>query len=318
MQKLIITLCIFIVLSLKAEERMNVSSLVFFDATYNETVSFNITRSYLDFRKSLSADIAARVTVDAARIGSTDSLIINEHLTFYVKYAYLVWNTEAGSFLIGQQPTNYFGPSTATWGLRFIEKQPSDLWKFDPTADLGLSYRKNFSENLLIHLAAYNGRGYKYGENDKYKRLSVLISLGEQRLNANSGWNAGGVVSYEPYDDSTSMKKVLRLSGFAGYANNSFRLGVEVLKSDDNGGSNSQLYSIYGNLSLMETLDVLARVDLYNRDVEIDGDGKTYLITGIHYQPTVGFSIAPSIHYTNYEDDTDPVISIKFNFQFRF
>lgn len=317
MRKFIITLSTCIAFSLNAQERINVSSLVFFDATYEDedNFSFNITRTYLDFRKSLSEDAAARVTIDAARIGVSDSLIVHERLSFFVKYAYLVWNSAAGSFLIGQQPTNYFGPSTATWGLRFIENQPTDFWGFDPTADLGLAFRKNLSDNLLIHLAAYNGRGFKFGENDTHKRLSALISLGEQRLNKNPGWNTGGVVSYEPYD---TTENILRLSGFAGYATESLRIGMEFLRSDDSGGINGQLFSIYANLAFAEALDVLARVDTFDEDINTGEDRETYIIGGIHYMPTTGFSIAPTLRYTLYEDDTEPKMILRLNFQFRF
>jgi len=309
MRKLIFTFITCMALNINAQEYMNISSLVFFDATYDDSVSFNVTRTYVDFRKSISDDAAARVTIDSYRPGE------NDPLTFIVKHAYLVWNTAIGSFLIGQQPTNYFGPATANWGMRFIEKSPTDFWGFDSAADIGVAYRKNLSDNLLIHLAAYNGGGFKKDEVDTHKRLSALVSLGEQRLNSNPGWNAGGVVSFEPYD-STETK--LRLSGFAGYATESLRLGSEFLKSEDSGGNNGQLLSIYGNFALGKALDVLARVDTFDEDIDTEDNRETYLIGGMHYQTTTGFSIAPTIRYTLFEDDTDPEMTLKLNFQFQF
>jgi len=309
MRKLIFTFITCMALNINAQENINITNLVFFDATYDDIVSFNVTRTYVDFRKSISDDAAARVTIDAARFDG------NDRLTFFVKHAYLVWNTAVGSFLIGQQPTNYFGPTTATWGLRFIETNPSDLWGFDSSSDIGLAYRKSLSNDLLIHVAAYNGSGFKNDEVDTHKRLSALISLGEQRLNSNPGWNAGGVVSFEPYD-STETK--LRLSGFAGYATESFRLGTEFLKSEDSGENNGQLVSFYGNFALGEALDVLARVDTFDEDIDTEDNRDIYLIGGVHYRPTTGFSIAPTIRYTLFEDDTDPEMTLKLNFQFQF
>ena len=299
-------------LNLNAQEYMNISSLVFFDATYDDSVSFNVTRTYVDFRKSISDDAAARVTIDSYRPGE------NDPLTFIVKHAYLVWNTAIGSFLIGQQPTNYFGPATANWGMRFIEKFPTHLWGFNSTADIGLAYRKSPSDNLLIHVAAYNGGGIKNDEVDTHKRLSALVSLGEQRLNSNPGWNAGGVVSFEPYDDSTSTNQIFRLSSFAGYATESLRLGTEFLKSEDSDGTSGQLVSFYGNFALGNALDVLVRVDTFDEDINTEDNRKTYLIGGMHYRPTTGFSIAPTLHYKLYEDNSESKMTLKLNFQFRF
>ncbi len=312
MRKLIFTCITCMALNINAQENINITNLVFFDATYDDIVSFNVTRTYVDFRKSISDDAAARVTIDSYRPGE------NDPLTFIVKHAYLVWNTAIGSFLIGQQPTNYFGPATANWGMRFIEKFPTHLWGFNSTADMGLAYRKSPSDNLLIHVAAYNGGGIKNEEVDTHKRLSALVSLGEQRLDSNPGWNAGGVVSFEPYDDSTSTSQILRVSGFAGYAKESLRLGTEFLKSEDSGGNNGQLLSFYGNFTLSETIDVLARVDNMDGDIDSESDGKTYFIGGIHYRSSAGFSIAPTLRYTLFEDDTDPDMTLKLNFQFQF
>ena len=319
MRKLIFTLIAYTALSLNAQELINVSSLVFFDASYDSIVSLNVTRTYVDFRKSISDDAAARVTIDSYRPGE------NDPLTFIVKHAYLVWNTAVGSFLIGQQPTNYFGPTAATWGMRFIEKYPTDLWGFDSTADIGLAFRKSLSDDLLIHVAAYNGGGFKNDEVDTHKRLSALVSLGEQRLNSNPGWNAGGVVTFEPYDDSTSTNQIFRLSGFAGYATESLRMGMEVFTSDNSGGGilvgegrKVQLLSIYGNFALGKALDVLARVDTFDEDIDTEGNRETYLIGGMHYRPTTGFSIAPTLRYTLYEDNSDPEMTLKLNFQFQF
>ncbi len=312
MRKLIFTFITCMALNINAQEYMNISSLVFFDATYDDSVSFNVTRTYVDFRKSISDDAAARVTIDSYRPGE------NDPLTFIVKHAYLVWNTAIGSFLIGQQPTNYFGPATANWGMRFIEKFPTHLWGFNSTADIGLAYRKSPSDNLLIHVAAYNGGGIKNDEVDTHKRLSALVSLGEQRLNSNPGWNAGGVVSFEPYDDSTSTSQIFRLSSFAGYATESLRLGTEFLKSEDSDGTSGQLVSFYGNFALGNALDVLVRVDTFDEDINTEDNRKTYLIGGMHYRPTTGFSIAPTLHYKLYEDNSESKMTLKLNFQFRF
>ena len=69
MRKLIFTFITCMALNINAQEYMNISSLVFFDATYDDIVSFNVTRTYVDFRKSISDDAAARVTIDSYRPG---------------------------------------------------------------------------------------------------------------------------------------------------------------------------------------------------------------------------------------------------------
>jgi hypothetical protein len=102
-------------------------------------------------------------------------------------------------------------------------------------------------------------------------------------------------------------------------------MGMEVFTSDNSGGGildgegrKGQLLSIYGNFALGKALDVLARVDTFDEDIDTEGNRETYLIGGMHYRSSAGFSIAPTLRYTLYEDNSDPEMTLKLNFQFQF
>jgi len=229
---------------------VNISSLIFFDFMYNSSGSptneFNITRTYLDFRKSFAENLSMRVTSDVGRTENDNRLVL------YLKHGFLTWNTKPGIIQIGVHPTNYFGPAKSTWGYRFIEKFSTDRVGFGATADLGVSIQREIIPRLLFHLAVYNGRGFKKSENDSYKRTTLLISYGERKLNIKPGWNAGGIVSYEPYESasiSARTKKEIKatVTSFAGYALSNFRVGGEFTLVKNSAINDQTLLAVYGN-----------------------------------------------------------------------
>ncbi|MCH7730967.1 MAG: hypothetical protein IIB44_00410 [Candidatus Marinimicrobia bacterium] len=303
---------------LEAENDISISSLIFFDATYSpesssKTSSFNITRSYLNFRKTFFDNFHTRVTIDAGR--TTD----DQRQTFFLKYGYLDWNTPFGSFLLGMQPTNYFGPIIPTWGLRFIEKYPTDRIGFDPTSDVGISFKKQILSKWLVHVAIYNGGGYKKSENDSHKRTSFLLSYGEQKLNINPGWNGGIMFSHEPYDYNIKVASKNRFSLFGGIATNQLRIGLEFTKLNDNGLNHTQTFvSFYGNIFTKKSTSVFIRGDIFDPSTDEKNDKKSYFIVGFNYEPNPSVSISPNLRYTLYEpNNTASESLIKLNFQFK-
>lgn len=269
---------------------------VFFDlnmSSQERTISaFHIRRAYLDFREKISDNFSIRVTTDAST--SSANGLINAH----IKFAQMMWETTLGQFIIGSQPTNYFGASQKNWGYRFIEKFPANLYGFDDTADLGISWRKT-SNRLLIHLGAYNGTGFKKPENDSYKRISLLMSYGKQDLTVNRGMNFGSAFSVEPYAtvlDELSL--VYRIGGFAGYRSSTVRLGGEIQIEQDEGLDHQErIVAGYLNVSRSEKLSFLVRVDMYDPSVPHPEMRQTTLLGGASYSPAAAFQLSPNIRY---------------------
>lgn len=294
---------------------VNISSLIFFDFTVDPsgstTNSFNVTRTYLDFRKAFAKDMSLRITSDVGRTENDDRMVL------YLKHGYLTWNTTPGIIQIGVHPTNYFGPTKSTWGYRFIEKFPTNRVGFGTTADLGISIQKEILPRLLLHLAVYNGGGHKKSENDSYKRTTLLLFYGEQTLNKKPGWNAGGAFSYEPYKviSSTAKETKVTTTVFAGFALPNFRLGGEYTILNNSGNENKRLLAVYSSFSLTRSVSLLFRGDKYDHG----GDQETYVIAGININPRPGFSLAPNIRYTLTEaSKRESNFTFMLNFQFKF
>ena len=293
-------------------------SQVFFDlnaSSQERSISaFQIRRAYLDFRDEISENFSIRVTTDAST--STADGRINAH----IKFAEVTWKTTLGQFIIGSQPTNYFGALQKNWGFRFVEKYAANLYGFDATADLGISWRRTMNR-LLIHLGAYNGTGFKKPEDDSYKRVSLLMSYGEQDLTANSGMNVGGALSVEPYATvHDEISAVYRYGGFAGYANNKMRLGGELqIERDEGLDHQERIVAAYFTLTQTEKLAFLGRIDIFDASVSHPEMRKTTLLGGVSYAPAPLFQVSPNIRYIFFGTKMlEPYWVGRLSFYFRF
>ena len=278
---------------------------------------FNLKRTYLDFRKDVAENLSFRVTSDVGRTETENRLIL------YLKHGFLTWNTHHGIFQIGLQPTNYFGPTKLTWGYRFIEKFSTDRAGFGATADLGLSIQREIFQKLLFHLAVYNGGGYKKTENDSYKRTTLLISYGERKLNKKPGWNAGSIISYEPYESDlicTKTKKEIKttVTSFAGYALTYFRIGGEYSLVQNSADIDQTVLAIYSSYQLTESVNLLFRCDRSDLSTQNIANQETYLLAGINIHPQTGFSIAPNVRYIFEGDSEESILVLMLNFEFKF
>ncbi|MBH31196.1 MAG: hypothetical protein CMG71_04295 [Candidatus Marinimicrobia bacterium] len=293
-------------------------SQIFFDlntSSQERSIStFQIRRAYLDFRDDISDNLSVRVTTDAS------TSIADGRVNTYIKFAQLIWKTTLGQFIIGSQPTNYFGALQKNWGFRYVEKYAANLYGFDATADLGISWKRNWNR-LLIHFGAYNGTGFKKPEDDSYKRVSLLMSYGEQDLTANGGMNAGGALSVEPYATvHDEISAVYRYGGFAGYANSKVRLGGEIqIERDEGLDHQERIVATYVTLTQTEKLAFLGRVDIYDASVSHPEMRKTTFLGGVSYAPAPQFQLSPNIRYISFGTEMlEPYWVGRLSFYYRF
>ncbi|MFQ6673630.1 MAG: hypothetical protein ACE5GH_02450 [Fidelibacterota bacterium] len=307
---------LFLLTLLHGSGTTRISSLIFFDLAYDTPrgSSFNVTRTYLDIRSRTADDVTLRITSDVGRTREDDPLVL------FLKHAYLSWNTSLGVLEAGVQPTNYFGPTKKTWGYRFVEKFPTDRVGFGATADLGVSLRKEVFPRLNVHAAVYNGPGYKNQENDSYKRVSVLLSYGEQELNRRPGWNTGGAVSYEPYEVPASTDRQTKITAllFGGYASTNFRIGGEYTILADTGHDDRSLLGTTMSVRLRKALSLWMRGEVYDPSTIAENDGELYLLAGLNFMPRPGLSVAPNLRYASGGTSSDGSDwMVKLNLEFR-
>lgn len=295
------------------------SGLIFYDYTASSASSaidgFGLSRAYFTYENKISDAIKYKF--------QTDVDYTNVPMNLYLKNAYVDWSTKFGKLTFGLQGMNTFSVQEKTWGLRYIEKSPMDLYKWASSADMGVGYSHTFLEKLHLSVLLVNGAGYKSAETDSYKKESIQVFIGEQALAGHSGSNVGGILTYEPYDYSTGggtlTKESKLIAGlFGGMATDRFRAGGEFERYYKNGPDIvGQLFSFYGNVHVLPAFDLFGRFDFADPDLDTDKDGQSYLILGLSYSPAKGLTIAPNFRTVMYQDGTDPDKVFKLNFEFK-
>lgn len=306
---------------LSAADDLAFSGSVFFDESYVQPPGkdsdpqwkFSVTRTYLDWVRPVGEQFAIRVTTDAIKTSS------DPRQTLLLKHAYLDWTTPLGTVEIGLQPTNYFGPLDATWGLRYIEKTPGDRMAWDPTADYGVSFKRTLGARGFLHASLYNGPGFSKAEENIHKRASLLVSFGEQRLNKNPGLNYGLLISQEPYDvgGDTETRLQLRVLGGAGFGRG--RVGGEYGWRSDSAISDGAetLLGLYSHLRLSPPCGLVIRADVHDPSTSAQEDEMLYAIVGATYDPSPNVSVAPTVR-AGAMKGTGPTLQAAIHFQFKF
>lgn len=290
-----------------------ISSKVYFEYDYQTEEGqpaengFEIHRAYLSYQNKLSESIDLKLTADVTR-QKKDST--NTNLFFYLKNAYVSWQTNYGQFIIGSQAMNLFSVQEKTWGYRYLEKSAMDKNKFSSSADLGIGYANQFTKNLYFSYLITNGGGYKKAETDVYKRHSVLFLFGPHKLNKKNGFNVGAIVSYEPYKkDKMENETIAGL--FSGYANGKLRVGAEVnYRKDSAANAKEYLTSVYGSYAFTKQYELFCRVDRFSTEKD-----ENYLMAGFVYTPFKSLNIAPNYRRTWGKDSKQ---NYKLNFQYTF
>lgn len=323
-------MCVILVLALAISTAApagegKLSSLVFYDFTYSEDSdllnSFEYRRAYFTYQKEVSAGIKFKFQLDAGRARGEseggEAVSVSDWLTMYIKNAKVDWNTSIGTLIFGMQGMNLFPVQEKTWGYRYIEKSPMDVLKYASSADLGIGYANSFGKMHVTALVT-NGTGYKHPEDDKYKKISAGLTLGERKLSKKDGFNTGAVFTYEP-GSGGSFTAVGGI--FGGFAKNGIRAGGEfdLLKTDETTGRSEMVIAGYANCALREDLDIYGRVDMLDPDTGTSSDSEYYTIWGLAYAAGKGLTIAPNIRYTLFQDeDVDSLLEYKINFEFKF
>lgn len=271
---------------------------------------FELKRAYLTYENSLNKDISYKVQLDAGQ-GQVSSYSV------YVKAAKVDWKTSFGKLTFGIQGMNMFKIQENTWGYRYIDNPAMDRQKYSSSADLGIGWSNTFGK-LNTSLMLTNGNGYKKAETDGHKKTSFRLHLGESKLK--QGFNAGLVMSHEGLDYGLdSIGSSLVLGGFGGIVLGPLTAGTEYSTNIVNKISEqtSSVFSAYARLDVKENLEVFARADYSDKNLDMPGDSETYIISGLVYTAEKSLNIAPNLRITLPENN-DPIFVYYVNVQFKF
>ncbi|MBF88160.1 MAG: hypothetical protein CMG75_00605 [Candidatus Marinimicrobia bacterium] len=305
-------LCCTVAVSFGADGKF--SGVSYYHYTYNLEESaingFGFKRVYFTYEEEVSGEISYKF--------QTDLDYKNSPMNVYVKNAKVDWKSSLGKITIGMQGMNIFNVQEKTWGYRFLEKSAMDHRKFSSSADMGLGFSRSLLENMKATLLVTNGTGYKKSENDSYKRTSLQLLYGESRLDKKDGFNLGGILTVEPYDQGTTAYSKTLLGGFGGLTRNRFRVGAEYNQYGDNGiGDTKHLTSAYANYSMRGDIQAFFRYDLYAVDSSEESSDYSYIMSGVVYSVGEGLVIAPNVRITTAPGEENSTIFM-LSFQFGF
>ena len=281
----------------------------------NETHLYNLERAYLGLKAKID-NVSFRITMDIKDVDIDDDGTQAVDLKgMYLKYAYAEIKKliPLSKLIFGQQKTGLIDFEGKIWGHRAIAKVPLDMWGLDTSADVGLAVDAKLPGKLGgIHLGYFNGEGYKgsTSEDEQQKALSLRanINLGPIMLSgyAKTWWQPGGADNHNLFGAIVSFK------------NKMISAAAQFFMKDT--GTTEQVISAYATFhAIPEKLDIFARFDMYDEDIDTDNDGKNVFMAGIKYNLAKKTAVYFGFGNTSYEasgTDSEQMIDIAFDQKF--
>ena len=255
-----------------------------------ETASeFELLRVYLGYEHHFSKHLYAKANLDIGNPG-----VGNHEMAAYVKNAYLSYRASNLTVNFGMISTTQFKVQESAWGYRYLEKSFQDEYKFNSSADLGISAAYKVGEVLTADVIIANGEGYKRIQADSTLRTGFGLTL-------NPVQNLTGRVYY---DFSNNVNTQSSIATFLGYANERFSLGAEYMKQFN---PDFEIDKEWDGLSFFGTFFVAPKWKLFARydklssntlegetaDWNLSGDGQNF-IAGFEFEPARGIKLAPN------------------------
>jgi hypothetical protein len=276
--------------------------------------AFELTRVYLGYEYAFSKNFSAKANIDVGDPGAGGL-----QMTAYVKNAYLKYQVNHLTVNFGLISTTQFKVQENFWGYRYLEKSFQDEYKFNSSADLGVSVAYKFSDFLAADFIIANGEGYKKLESDSTLRTGFGATFTPVKK----------FVGRAYYDFSSKDHTQSSLATFIGFVTDNFSLGAEYnrqLNVRFNDGHDWNGASFYTTIKTSQKVKLFARYDKLFSDTlsgETNGwnhskDGQAF-IAGLEFAPVKGVKLAPNFKGWSPDDESKPFISSLFlNCEFKF
>ena len=256
----------------------------------NDVTKYEHRRGYLGLKYKDDGPWSAQIIFDisAAYVDEDERLVFNADL----KNASVTWKDYGFDVSAGIIKTNNFGLKEDAWGYRYIEASFEDVYRFAPSADLGISVGYKFTDRLKADFTFTNGKGHevlKITDNFRYG-FGATYTFPQQGLTLRA--------YYDYYTKENSGKSQHSTSLFLGYKNARFSLSGEYNYQFNRrfiAGADAGGLSVYSTVNLYKDFKYFARYDLkQSTDMDVFEAGNM-IRTGIEYKPIKYISIAPNI-----------------------
>ena len=272
-----------------------------------------ISRAYLGYHYHFSKEFSAKVNLD---VGNFDD---GAYMAF-LKIAQLQYKKGKVKIKAGMIPTKQFKVQEKFWGYRYIYKSFQDEYKFNGSADLGMSVDYQLMKNISVDFIIQNGEGYKHIKSTGHFREGLGIGFSPVKSS----------LLLRVYTDITSREENNRISyaGFIGYKyHERFKIAVEYLLQKNNkfnAGNDLSGFSAYATYFINKSFNIFGRYDLLNSNIlpdeetpwnsGYDGSGP---IGGIEYIPRKNIHL--SLNYRGWQpvsgDSFRSLVYLNFAFQ---
>ncbi len=254
----------------------------------NET-AFQITRAYFGYEYNMSRNFSAKINLD---FGDPESGKFQH--TAYLKYAYLNFRNKNFNIYFGMIKTSLFEIQEKIWGHRYILKSFQDEYKFESSADIGISLAYKINEIISVDAIMVNGEGYKSVQLDSTYRGGAGITITPLQSLILRGY-----FDYEKKDEA-----LINIATFIGYSTDAISAGLEFNIEKNNKyekDHNLTGYSAYASYRLNKWFEIFGRYDNLTSNKltgaidpwNISNDGQLFL-AGVQFSPVKGIKLAPN------------------------
>lgn len=250
---------------------------------------FALTRFYFGYEYTFNEHwyVKANIDVGDPGFGKYD-------MVAYVKNAYFRYSIDKFSVNFGMISTTQFKVQEDFWGYRYLLKSFQDAYRYNSSADLGVSVKYEFNKYVSADIILANGDGYQKLESDSVLRTGLGVTLTPVK----------NLTVRVYYDYSQKQIAQQSIATFLGYATEKFSLGAEYNKQLNPGFNDDRQLngiSVYGTVVASKKFKFFARYDALSSNVEpgednfwnISRDGQLY-IAGIEFTPIRGVKLAPN------------------------
>ena len=263
---------------------------------------FEFRRIYLAFKKNISKDFAANVTLE----GNSGTTTGGKY-GLYFKVIQLTWKNliPMGKINIGLTSTNSFDLEQNLWNYRSIEKVIGDERGFSEFTDVGVSIEGDFDCNGMFSYFAMFGGGT--GQKPVFSKTKKFYS----QLTARP--TQGLLISaYGDYLTNGEGMTSYMYRGLAGYNSKHINIGTSVTQLTKSFSSGPDVkpfaFSVFawGPLTTGKNLTVnaFARFDIYDPDTENSTSGfkQNFITAGLDFIPMKNVHFQPNVWINTYSD----------------
>ncbi len=313
-----IVLCIFFGVAMPGAGRaqaVDLGAQVFMDYYYNLSSSSEEAEGLHGFtyrRLNLTTDFTLTEEFRGrARLEASDATTGAKGPVPFVKDLSLTWKYVGDhSATIGVTPPPAFELTERIWGYRSLEKTILDFQGIVASRDFGIRFDGPIVSTGIVRYAVMLANNSATSpETDAYKRVYGTLS-------AHPTETLSFLVGADHAGFGDARKSSTRVSAFAGYASERFRLGAEgfysALVLENESRFDHVGVSLFGSFRVDPRWELTARVDRSREEMPGDERFDTFVLGGVSYRPNEFVRLIPNVWFYKVDEIDDAEVTGRF------